>query len=47
MYAKEAEAERMRDLIKSKESTIVSKENEKQFLKKQIEINNADRENEI
>ena len=44
---KEAEAERMRDVIKRKEDTIMAKENQKASIKQQIEINNADRENEI
>jgi hypothetical protein len=47
VYEKEAEAERQRDVIKRKEDLIISKENEKQTLKQQIEINNANRENEI
>lgn len=44
---KEQEAERMREVIKNKEETIMRKENEKATTKQQIEINNANRENEI
>ena len=44
---REAEAENMRNIIKEKEDTIIFKEGEKSMLKQQIEVNNADRENEI
>lgn len=44
---KEAEAEHMRVVIRDKEETIMVKEGQKGHLKQQIEINNADRENEI
>ena len=37
----------MRDIIKDKEQVIQVKENQKGTLKQKIEINNADRENEI
>lgn len=44
---REAEAEEMRNIIREKEDTIMLKEGEKGMLKQQIEVNNADRENEI
>lgn len=44
---KEKHAEHMREVIKHKEDIIQGKENLKSSLKQKIEINNADRENEI
>ena len=44
---REAEAEGMRTVIREKEDAIMLKEGEKGMLKQQIEVNNADRENEI
>lgn len=44
---KERQAEEMREVIKNKEDTIQRKENMKSSLKQKIEINNADKENEI
>ena len=44
---READALDMQNLIQSKEAEIMAKENMKAGIKQQIEIDNADRENEI
>ena len=44
---REAEALQMQNLIQTKEAMIMARENEKAQIKQQIEIDNADRENEI
>ena len=44
---REAEADAMRVVIRDKEDRIMALENEKQNIKQKIEIDNADRENEI
>lgn len=43
----EAEADKMRAIINAKEETIAAQEAEKANIKQRIEIDNADRENEI
>ena len=43
----EAEADRMRSMIREKEDKIAAQEGEKAHIKQRIEIDNADRENEI
>ena len=43
----EAEADRMRTMIREKEDKIAAQEGEKAHIKQRIEIDNADRENEI
>lgn len=44
---REAEADKMREVIRDKEDRIMALENDKQGIKQKIEIDNADRENEI
>jgi len=44
---RESEAEKMRAIIREKEDMIAQQEGDKAAIKQKIEIDNADRENEI